>query len=245
MRYPQPLSEFVPWSTAHAELWASDPGAVGLSQQQADSVRAAALAAQEAHAAALRARQAALNATAAQEQAERRLRRAVQNAVAVIDVCAENSPSPAAVFSAARIDPPTEPKRVPAPGKVRSLTVGLDPLSGAPVLRWRGNNPRGGGSVTYIVSRMLPGERGFSFVGTAPPSGPMRRTFIDATLPAGVAWVRYTVQAVRGPLKGEPEQVSVRFGAAQADGGGAATLPSPSPSPSPPPSACPGAKLAA
>ncbi|MDP1662526.1 MAG: hypothetical protein Q8L55_11495 [Phycisphaerales bacterium] len=213
MRHPVPLSKFIPWSTEHAERWASDPSAVGMTQQQADSVKDAADAAMAAKTAALAARQLSRNATDAQEQAERNLRRAVQTAVMLIDVCAENNDNPAAIYSAAQLDEPTAPRAVPAPGKVKQLTASLDPLSGAPVLRWKGNNPRGSGSVTYLVSRKLPGQRGFSFVGTAAPSGPTRRTFTDTTLPTGTTEVSYLVRAIRGATEGEPEQVYVRFGA--------------------------------
>ncbi|HYD01059.1 MAG TPA: hypothetical protein VEB22_07515 [Phycisphaerales bacterium] len=220
MRIPVPLSEFIPWSTAHAELWAGDPAAVGMTQQQADAVKLAAESARAAQAAALAARQLSLNATFAQEQAERALRRAVQTAVVLIDVCAENSPSPAAVYSAAELDSPTVARTVPAPGKVKQLTASLDPLSGAPVLRWKGNNPRGGGSVTYLVARRLSGQREFSFVGTAAPSGPNRRTFTDTSVPVGTAAVSYLVHAVRGAAKGEAEQIDVRFGSVGAAGPG-------------------------
>ncbi len=213
MRYPVPLSEFIPWSTAHAERWASDPSAVGMTQQQADSVKAAADAAKAAKAAALAARQASLNATYAQEQAERNLRRAVQTAVMLIDVCAENNDNPAAIYSAAELDAPTVPRAVPAPGKVKQLTASLDPLSGAPVLRWKGNNPRGSGSVTYMVSRRIGGQRSYTFIGTAASSGPSRRTFIDTTLPVGTTEVTYLVRPLRGASEGEPEQVFIRFGA--------------------------------
>lgn len=224
MRYPVQLSEFIPWSTRHAELWASDPSAVGMSQQQADSVKAAADAAKAAMAAALAARQASRNATDAQEQAERALRRAVQTAVVLIDVCAENNASPASIYSAAQLDEPTAPRRVPAPGKVKQLTASLDPLSGAPVLRWKGNNPRGGGGVTYMVSRRLPGQPNFSFVGTAAPSGPERRTFTDTTLPAGTTAVSYQVHTVRGATEGAAEEIQVRFGSVGAGGTSTASV---------------------
>lgn len=127
-------------------------------------------------------------------------------------VYAKSGSNPSAVYSAAEIDSPTVAREVDAPGKVKQLAASLDSLTGAPVLRWKGNNPRGGASVTYMIARRLAGESGFSVVGTAPPSGPGRRTFADTTLPIGTAAVSYTVHAVRGAKKGEPAQIEVRFG---------------------------------
>jgi hypothetical protein len=95
---------------------------------------------------------------------------------------------------------------------VTDITVGIDVVSGATVLKWKANNPVGSSNVSYIVQRKLPGATAFSFVGVAASSGPDARSFKDLTLPQGVDFVNYTIQATRGSVTGPSTEIAVRFG---------------------------------
>jgi hypothetical protein len=212
MRYPTKISEFVPWLSARASVWKAAPATVGLSALQATAVDNASKALTAAFDAANKARQQSKNATVEQNDAMRDAMVQLQLDLRIIDAYAAASANPAAVYSAAEIDPPATPSPVPAPGAVSDITVGIDINTGATVLKWKGNNPGGSANVSYIVRRKLTPSAEFAFIGTAGSSGPDARTFTDSTLPQGVDSVTYLITATRGSSTGPSVQVQVRFG---------------------------------
>ncbi|MDP1660690.1 MAG: hypothetical protein Q8L55_02140, partial [Phycisphaerales bacterium] len=130
----------------------------------------------------------------------------------IIDAFATASANPAAVYTAAQIDPPAVPAPLAPPGAVTGITVGIDINTGATIIKWKGNNPGGSSNVAYIVRRKLASATDFTFIGTAGNSGPEARTFVDSTLPQGVDSVFYLLTATRGSQTGPSVQVQVRFG---------------------------------
>ena len=211
-RYPGKIAQFVPWIMSRATVWKTTPAAVGLTASQATALDNAAKALQTAFDEANTLRQKSKNATETQNDALRAALTLLQQDIRIIDAFAANSASPAAVYTAAEIDPPAVPQPVPAPGAVTDITVGIDIVCGAPILKWKGNNPGGSSNVSYIVKRRLQSEAFFAFVGVAGSSGPDARTFSDNTLPQGADSVSYTITAQRGSVAGPSTQVSVRFG---------------------------------
>jgi hypothetical protein len=84
-------------------------------------------------------------------------------------------------------------------------------------VQWDATGPAG---TIYNVTRQLPGETEFAFIGQGDGSD---KSFIDATVPAGTASASYRVQGVRGPLVGlQSVTFTVFFGAAGASGVSAA-----------------------
>ena len=99
---------------------------------------------------------------------------------------------------------------LPPPGTPNWFTVALDG-SGAAMLRWKCDQPRGARGTMYEVWRSVgfDGERVFlGIVGT--------KRFHDITLPAGVAEVTYHVRAVRSRKAGGWAQHNVSFGVSPA-----------------------------
>jgi hypothetical protein len=211
-RYPSKIADFVPWINSRTPVWKAAPATVGLTAAQATAIDNAAKELEIAYAAANKARQESKNATAFQDGALRAALTLLQQDIRIIDAYAANSPSPAGVYNAADIDPPATPQPVPAPGNVTDITFGIDIVSGAPIIKWKGNNPGGSSNVSYIIKRKLQGEAHFAFVGVSGSSGPDARTFTDNTLPQGVDSVSYTITAQRGSVAGPATQISVRFG---------------------------------
>ena len=80
--------------------------------------------------------------------------------------------------------------------------------NGSVKLRWKCDNPAGSSGTLYHVFRKVgtaPGE--FTFVG-----GSGSRTFVDGTVPSGVATIVYQVQAARTTAVGDAAEFVVNFG---------------------------------
>lgn len=222
-RYPSKIADFVPWILARAAQWKVTPAAVGLTAPQATAIDDAAKDLSAAFEAANKARQESKNATQTQNDALRAVLTLTQQDIRIIDAFAANSANPAAVYTTAQIDPPAVPGPVAPPGAVTDITVGIEIVSGSPILKWKGNNPAGSNNVSYVIKRRLAGAPVgvFTFVGVSGSSGPDARTFVDTTLPLGADSVSYTITAQRGSVAGPSTQVSVQFGSV---GGGGTTF---------------------
>ncbi len=197
--YPAaPRSAFLAWAEAHAPVFAAHAAEIGLTPEQAQAVADAAEAAREAFVAQEAARAAAQAATAAAVQRLDELRGAVADAVRLVRAFAEASDDPG-VYQRAQIPAPAARSPAPPPAQPTGLRVELDPTLGALTLFWKASNPRGTSGTAYLVRRRLPGETGFAFLGA---TGGGTKHFVDATLPAGVESVQYTVQGQRAGTVG-------------------------------------------
>jgi hypothetical protein len=225
---PDRYDELLEFLRYHAARWAADPGAVGLSEEQALLVAQASEEAAAAYQAAYTARLQAETATNTLHAALRDARAAAGQAIRTIRAFAESAPHPIEVYSAASIAPPDDPSPIPAPGTPEYTGCALDP-GGALTIRWKCRNPRGSRNVVYLVQRRTPGgaQQAWTFLGA---TGVKR--FTDESLPAGTPWAEYRITARRGAKEGSPciRRVnlgsvtlgSVTLGAVGAGGSGAA-----------------------
>ncbi|MFN7021465.1 MAG: hypothetical protein ACK4WH_09080 [Phycisphaerales bacterium] len=202
---PNDRRDLLTFAVAHQGVWASAPAAIGITPAQA-----AAVSARAAEVAALNERMARLRAevsTVARELADGyvSLRAAVNTAVRGINTFARAAADPAAVYSAARINPPSPPPprsgigAVIPPRAPHTLRAALLPGSGAITLTWKARQPAGVAGVVYTVARRLAGEAVYAPIGTTGA-----KMFTDETIPAGTAAVSYRVTAQRGSLATAP-----------------------------------------
>jgi hypothetical protein len=110
---------------------------------------------------------------------------------------------------------PGRPGRLPAPGQPAGFASTLR-VDGTLRLTWRCKNPVGAAGTLYEVRRSdrsaatgAGGWTALAFVGLAGT-----RSFVDDTIPAGTAAVRYQVTAVRSTRRGAPGSHVVSFAAA-------------------------------
>ncbi|MCB9852661.1 MAG: hypothetical protein H6819_06170 [Phycisphaerales bacterium] len=199
-----PRDAFVEWCETHQAGFVETYGEIGMSKSQAtafaettDKARTLLIEQEEA-------RQRYAVATREAEQIVGLLRRQAGDAVRSIRAFAELQPAPAKVYATARVAPPATPTPTPPPGRPMRLAATLDATDGSLTLTWKARMPRRRAGATYLVRRQLPGEEGFSILGTTG-----KKMFVDESLPAGMTTVRYTVQAQRGESMGSLSAVLV------------------------------------
>ena len=111
--------------------------------------------------------------------------------ITLIKSFAANSRSSAAVYLAADMTPRNPPSPAPPPEQPGNLKATLNG-DGTVTISWDGRGPTG---TVYNVSRRLPAETSFAFIGQGDGRD---KSFTDATVPTGSASALYIVQAVRG-----------------------------------------------
>ncbi|HYF15492.1 MAG TPA: fibronectin type III domain-containing protein [Phycisphaerales bacterium] len=215
--YPtSPRPAFMAWCRAHTAVFADNAPAIGLTPAQAAAYAEAVAAAEAALGAQEEARLAYAAATAAAEREVTALRDATAGMVRSVRTFAENGGGNA-VYQLAQVPAPRGPSPLLAPGQPTNLSAALVASSGALEIRWKSNNPRSAVGTSYIVRRRLSPAAAFEFVGVA---GTKR--FVDASLPAGLRTVQYTVQGQRAGAAGPVSPIlTVRFGGAGAEGAAA------------------------
>jgi hypothetical protein len=136
--------------------------------------------------------------------------------IANIKAYAETQTDPAIVYALANVSPADAPSPSAPPAQPVNLGYRVQ-SDGSIKVQWDATGPIG---TIYNVTRQLPGETEFTFVGQGDGSD---KSFVDVTVPAGTASASYRVQGVRGSLVG-PQSVTftVFFGAAGAVGASAA-----------------------
>jgi hypothetical protein len=122
------------------------------------------------------------------------------------------------VYALASIPAPALPSPVPPPGTPDNFVATLNP-DGSVRLKWKCANPRSAAGTVYQLSRRTGTTGDFVAIGV---SG--TRSFVDATLPAGVASVTYQIVAVRSTALGTAAQFLVNFGVSGATGEMAASV---------------------
>lgn len=184
----------------HLGLWQGDPGAVGLSPSQVAGFADRLAAFDAARAAAENARELSLAATVKLRDAADSLRGGGGVLLALIKAFAAST-GDVSVYPNAGVSRPDPARGVmppPEPPTGQTFTINND---GSLTLRWKAKQPRGVVGVQYMISRRLPGERGFTLLGIA---GSVKR-FTDTTLPAGVASAEYQIRPHRGGRGGRGE----------------------------------------
>ncbi|MFN7439193.1 MAG: hypothetical protein ACK5TV_03285, partial [Phycisphaerales bacterium] len=137
------------------------------------------------------------------------LRRSTARLIAAIRLTAERSSNPDSIYAAALLPPPENPSSRPAPEAATDLRATLDFATGQVTLRWKARNNTGS---VYLVSRASIAANGA--VGPTVAIGSSgKKSFVDESVPAGVAGVQYTLRAQRGGLFSPVVTLTVRFGA--------------------------------
>lgn len=193
--------------------WGQQAGAIGLPSEIADELKDLLAAAKEAHAEALRTREAARNATRDFEVATARLMKLASAAVGTIKSNAQLSPAPNALLARASLPEQARKRTHPPLASPHSANVTVDQI-GRATITWKtgaggarglrlGRQSRGGRQITYNIERQT--ER-MVLVGTAKRQwlapdrvilgSTGRPTFTDETPPPGRT--TYTIYAQRG-----------------------------------------------
>ncbi len=128
------------------------------------------------------------------------------NMILTIKAFAENSGTPATVYALAQILPADPATPAAPPTQPINIDYRIQP-DGSITLSWDATGPSG---TIYNVTRQLPTETSFSFVGQGDSSD---KSFTDTTVPAGSVNVSYRIRGVRGPLVG-PQSLTftINFG---------------------------------
>jgi hypothetical protein len=193
--------------------WAANSTAIGTTTGAVTALATRVTSAQTKLAAAIAAREASKNATAELKDAVRSM--ASSGADIIKQIRAKAAVDGNSVYFLAEIPAPALPSPVPAPGTPTAFSATLNP-DGSLKLKWKCANPAGAGGTMYQLSRRT-GSGGatgaFASVG-----GTGTRSFIDASVPAGVASVTYSIVAVRSTASGVAAQFIVNFGVAAGTG---------------------------
>ena len=209
---PQGAVAKVEFFESHAGAWAdraleigSTPAAVALVADRTVAARAAYEAQSLAHQQAMAATQAFHDAVAAMTEAGTIVIQQVKTKAA-----GDGNDD---VYPLAMLPAPARPSRVPPPGMPSGFSATLRP-NGSLLLKWRCKNPAGSSGTMYQVARRV-GEHGvFEGVGVVGV-----KSFVDATVPAGVASVTYQIVAVRSTAAGVAARFVVNFGVAEGEAG--------------------------
>lgn len=213
--YPtSPRAEFLLWCKAHVPVFVANAPDIGLTPELATAFSAAVDAATATELAQETARESARQATTDVNNAFSALHELTGNLVRLVRAFAETSTDPGAVYALAKIPGPSPATPAPPPAQPTDLRVELDASTGGLTIRWKASNPRGTSGTSYLVRRRLPGESGFSFIGSTG-----NKFFTDTTLVAGPDSVEYTVQGQRADSTGPVSAImTVRFGLAPGGG---------------------------
>jgi len=212
--YPLRRADFTVWAQAHAETWAENAVAIGLTPAQALAFSDAINLLQTAAVSQDKAREAAKAATEGVSDAFSAAKLITGETLKRIRLFAETTNNPS-VYQVANIPSPNAPSPVPPPGTPTDFKIELD-TSGAITLKFKCNNPANASGTSYLIRRKLPSETSFSIIGS---SG--KKSYTDMTLPAGITSAEYTVQAQRsGKLGPVSLTVLVRIGAGAGGGPG-------------------------
>ncbi len=222
---PRTIDARIQFYINHLPAWEANADAIGLTDEQVAVLGAAIEQAQDAQAAAERARQVSATATAALNRAVDHLHSGPGLGSALIETIRSRAASTGdpRVLTLAQLPTPKTRRSsnaVPPPGKAHSFTTQL--LATGPLrLRWKCDNPPGTSGTVYEVARRL----GHDTPANAQPwvrlGAVGRKEFIDTSLPAGLApelhgTVAYAVTATRSTRRGTTALHTVQIGSVRA-----------------------------
>ena len=195
----------ISWYKSHANKWARDPGAIGVTPEQVAALQVMVEEARVAKIEQDRAYSTARSATLGLKLALEKLSLAGSCMVQQIRTQASVSDDPA-VYGKAWLPRPRRKSPTGKPGMPTGFKFTMEQTGGLN-LSWTCDNPRGAEGTTYHVYRQLDNAGPFAFLGHAG-----KKKFRDTTLPAGVTMVTYKIQAVRSTAVGDWAEFSVNFG---------------------------------
>ena len=202
---PKGRGKRISWYKSHANKWAEDPAAIGVTPEQVAALQAIVEEARVARIDKARAYATARSATLRLKMAIEKLSIAGSCMVQQIRTQAAVSDDPAVYFKA-WLPRPRKKSPIGKPGKPEGLDFKLDQV-GWLTLSWTCKNPTGAEGTTYHVYRQLNDAGPFEYLGHAG-----KKKFRDTTLPAGVKTATYKVRAVRSTSVGPWAMFSVPFG---------------------------------
>lgn len=189
--------------------WAANAVAIGTTTTAVSALATKVTAAQTKLATQIAAHEAAKNATADLHAAVHDMANAGADIIKQIRAKAATDSS---VYYLAQIPPPATPSPVGAPGTPTDFKATLNP-DGSLKLTWKCPNPTGSVGTIYQISRRTGSTGAFTSIG-----GSGTRSFIDSSVPAGVASVTYQIIAVRSTAMGTAAQFIVNFGVESGSG---------------------------
>jgi hypothetical protein len=217
---PNKDSEFLLWVGERAALWSANFSRVGLTQDDANEMKAATSASQAAYTNWLNAQRAAKEANE-QWRAAKAANRAIATAgVKTVRTFASRSSNPTEVYTLSGVPAPKTPNFGVPPGQPFGAVVTLNVVTGALEFRFECNNPPGLTGTVYLASRRTVSTTGVFGPWTQVAVSSVKR-FIDNTVIQGTPAVQYQITAQRGSIVGAPSlPVTVSFGRAGNGGGG-------------------------
>lgn len=212
---PQPKVDQIIWFENHLGAWLAAPTAYGVTAPMVADVETAVLAARKSYEDAQMAKQAAKNATVAQDQNVRTMLVKGRDLVNVMKSFIENSGN-TALWAAAGLTPDAERGTAPAPTAPFELRAELDSV-GNVIVSWKTSQPRGVSGVIYSVQRSIDGGA-FALLDSVG-----EKQFIDETVPTSANSISYIIKAKRGnQSSGWSSALTIRFG--RVGGGGFAIV---------------------
>ncbi|MEQ8845219.1 MAG: hypothetical protein RIB58_10230 [Phycisphaerales bacterium] len=187
--------------------WTAEAANIGLSPEQVADLELRTQSARAAYAAANLAATKRKAATAKLRTEADTMRVLGSALLATIKAYAEATEDPS-VYEKALIDAPSPRGDGTPPDQPSDLRAALT-TDGALVLSWKGKGPAG---TRYDVTRMLPGEVGFSVIGDT-----NKKRLTDETIPAGTSQAMYRVIARQTDFAVGSTILTVRFGSTNQD----------------------------
>jgi hypothetical protein len=208
---PNDRREIFAFASSRQAGWGTNATQLGLQSGQINVLKSAVDAVSTSDSAATQARNAAKTATQELGQNYTALRRVVSEVVRTINTFAENQPTQKerdAVWNLAVLQPPAPRRTNVPPNQPTNLTAGLQPTTGAVLLKWKATQPSG---VVYSVYRNTSGGGTGNTFTLAGVTG--EKKFADNGLTGGSTRVSYFVVATKGTDQSRPsDTLSVRFG---------------------------------
>ena len=109
------------------------------------------------------------------------------------------------IWTLADLPAPATPSPVGPPGTPDGFRAELV-QGGALLLSWKCQNPKGAVGTVYQIARQAAGGA-MTILGATG-----KKSFIDETLPSGLAQVTYKITAIRSTKQGLPGEFTVKFG---------------------------------
>jgi hypothetical protein len=205
---PRTNEEFLTFLNDRTDLWSVNAVLLGIRPSNAASWVALVNEATAAFASASRAMNAARAAFDAQNRAFAAARQATAGLIGDIRATADRAADPGLIYQTANLPAPRTPSARPAPSAPTDMRAAINATDGTLTLRWKA---RGNTAVIYRIERAT-----ISIDGRLGPAQEVGlaggKSFVDETIPLGIAGVMYSIRGQRGQSIGPPSvTLTVRF----------------------------------
>lgn len=195
MSAPQSNSDLLQFAEQHVVTWGNNASQINLTSAQVNTYKTLTDDARQKLEAAIAARNAAKQATVAQNNAFKALRTNNSALIRLIRGFAEDSADASRVLQLADLAPIAPPSPFVRPTAPFDLTANLAIAEGGIRITWKASQPAGVTGVVYRVERALGAQENWTIIGLTGT-----KNIIDATIPTGTSRVFYRVTAQRGTL---------------------------------------------